>query len=466
MTHRAGRAFFALAGLLLPALSSAATTAHHSHASLDVTKRAGAHSCPSDKELRRAVSSILGYWPFDANARRRVSAVLSTEGGTFHARIQLRDAHTHKSLGVRVLAAPGPTCEELGSAMALAIALAIDPLAQPPPSRVRSGPPVPPASSLATAPSVEAASPGAALAVGGSGAGAAVAGSVSSSPGASGTGARASGVRPPAPQTLARPEPPVAPPAPPDAGTETLVPRPPDAGTEALAATLPPVGPDAGARGPVAQAVAASDSAPDAGRPPSPTAAVREPEPPVAPAPAAPAVEAAAATAGPEARPFHGIVGAGAEWTVGLVPRRAFGVLLHGGVAFGLFSVELEAGWLPSTSFAFESGTISSTLVTGALVGCGTLGAFGLCALVQTGPLASSGQGYYSVNSPSSWVLAFGVRGQWDWVFAHPVGLRLQATGFVNAVQTHLQVQAEPTLTAWTSPTFALSLAAGLFVLF
>ncbi|MGO9830375.1 MAG: hypothetical protein ACLPJH_09555 [Myxococcaceae bacterium] len=456
MTPWPGRALLASGALFLPSLGGAATTAHHSHASLDVTRGAGAHGCPSEKELRRAVSSILGYSPFDANARRRVSAVLSASGGTFHARIHLRDTRSHKSLGVRELSASGPTCEELGSAMALAIALAIDPLAQPPPARVHPVPPLPPVPGNAApaTSSAETASPSAGLAAGAATAGAAFAGSVSSGPGAGSATPRASSVRPPPPPTPALPQPPT--------GAAT----PPDAGAEALAAAAPPLGPDAGAPAVPKVAVAVAAEGTDAGAPPTATPPLPEPLP-VAPVVAAPAAEAPSPPASQDARPWHGIVGAAAEWTVGLVPQRAFGVLVHGGVAFRVFSLELEVGWLPSTSFAFQHGTISSSLVTAALVGCGTYGGFGLCAVAQTGPLTSQGQGYATVSSSTSWVLAFGVRGQWDWVFAHPVGLRLQATGLVNAVQTRLQVGAEPApLTAWTSPTFALSLGAGLFLLF
>ncbi len=168
MTHRPGCARLALVGLLLPALAAAAPTAHHSHASLDVTRRASATRCPSEKDVRRDVTSILGYGPFDKNARRRVSAVLWETGGVYHARIQLKDARTRKSLGVRELSAPGPTCEELRQAMALAIALAIDPLAQPPPP--------PPPRVAAVLPSADAAAAGAAATVGAAAAGAPAAG--------------------------------------------------------------------------------------------------------------------------------------------------------------------------------------------------------------------------------------------------------------------------------------------------
>ncbi len=443
MTHWPRRAFLALAAPFLPALSFAATTAHHSHASLEVTRRASADSCPSQKEVREQVTAILGYRPFDKNSRRRLTAVLWAAGGTFHARIQLKDARTHKSLGVRELSANGPSCEELGAAMALAIALAIDPLAQPPPPRVVPAvPAVPPAESSASG----------AATVREGGAGVALAGAAASSPGATAT-AVPTPPRP-RPQPPARSAPVATPPAVSlDAGVPALEPLAEvDAGIPNAAT------PDAGAP---------EAATPDAGAPTVATPAP-EPPPPLPPPPVASAApEATAASPSEAARPWHGIVGVDGAWTVGFVKRNAFGVFLHGGVAWQFFSVELEAGWLPSTSFPFSSGSISSTLVTGALVGCGTLSGFGLCAVVQTGPLTSTGSGYPTVQSASSWVLQLGVRAQWDWVFAHPVGLRLQAEGLVNAVQTRIQVAAEPAPeTAWTSPTLAFSLAAGLFVLF
>ena len=131
MTHRAGLVL-ALVRLLLPAAGEAAPAPRPAQASLSVSKKASAHSCPAEKELRANVTTILGYAPFHKGARRHVTAVLWAADGTFHARIQLVDARTHKTLGNRELSAAGPTCEALSQAMALAIALAIDPLAQPP----------------------------------------------------------------------------------------------------------------------------------------------------------------------------------------------------------------------------------------------------------------------------------------------------------------------------------------------
>jgi len=462
MTHRPGCARLALAGLLLvPALAAAASTAHHSHASLDVTRRASAARCPAEKDVRRDVTAILGYGPFDKNARRRVSAVLWATDGTYHARIQLKDSRTHKSLGVRELSAAGPTCEELGQAMVLAIALAIDPLAQPPPPRVAAVQ-VPPA----------AASTGAAAATGATAVGAPLPGTIASSAGGS-----AAPARPPA-RNKPPPAPKVATATLRDAGVEALPPLPPDAGASAsdagalveladAGASLPDAGtlaeapPDAG---PLAVTPPPEAPAVDAGAP-----AEAPPTPVVATAVAVPAAPAPPPPAPPETRAFDGIAGAGAEWTVGLVPQRAFGVFVHGGIALPHLLAELELGWLPSTSFAFSPGHISTSLWTGALVACGTFSGFGICGVVQTGPFTSQGSGFPTNSSQTTWLFALGVRGQWDWVFAHPVGLRLQAAGLYNAVQTRIQVGtggAGAPLTAWTAPVFALTLGAGLFVVF
>ena len=146
---------------------------------------------------------------------------------------------------------------------------------------------------------------------------------------------------------------------------------------------------------------------------------------------------------------------------MGLVPSAAFGVVAHGGVAFGVASVELEARWLPSTSLAFEGGTISSTLVTAGLVGCATFGPWAACGLLETGPYSAQGKGFTESQSHTTWVLGLGARGQWDWVFAHPVGLRVHVDGLVNVLRTRLLVGED---VAWEAPSVALAVGVGLFV--
>jgi hypothetical protein len=448
MTHAAGHAFLALALLSVATPGSTSAKARPTRVSLEYTRRASARGCPSEKQLRAEVSAILGYAPFDKHARRAMSCVLWAQGDTFHARVQLKDAKTRHSLGVRELSATGPGCEALGSAVALAMALAIDPLAQPPPQRLP--PPAPPA----------AAPP--AVASGAYAGAAAAASETSRSSGA----ARPPPARPP-PTVAAAPPTAVAAAAPevparslplpdagaavaalPDAGAEPppLVAPPPDAGPEsALAIVPPPAPPDAGVPE-VAHAV-------DAGQPPAATT----------PVPAEPAARTVEAEPPSAPRSSHGIAGVGGDWTLGLVPSGAFGLVAHGGVVWSFASVELEARWLPNTSLASAPGSISSRLVTGALVGCAVFGDWSACGLVQAGPFTAQGHGYTPSFTTTTWVVALGARGQWDWVFAHPVGLRLHVDGLVNLVRPQLLVNA---VGVWTAPPVALAVGAGVFVLF
>jgi len=444
MTRAAGLGVLALT--LLPSVAMGATTSQPkpAHVALTFQRRASAKACPAEKELRREVTAILGYVPFDKRSRKVMSCVLWAEGATLHARLQLRDSKTRKSLGLRELSASGPGCQELASAVALAIALAVDPLAKPPPPRAvdqrATAPPPPPPPARRTSPSA--------------------------SVGAGSTGAapvrvdQAGPVPPPpvAAQAAAPSPEPVAPAS--DAGAEPLASAEPlDAG--------PPPGPDAGIVAPVVVVppAAAADAGaelaaplpeakPDAGPPPVPPVVETRPEP---------APPQAAAPPGEETRPFHGLAGAGADWTIGLVPRRAFGVVAHGGVAWSFASAELELRWLPSTSFNFNGGSISSTLVTGSLVGCALFGDWGACGLVQAGPLSSRGSGYPESLNATTWVFAVGARGQWDWVFAHPVGLRVHVDGLVNLVRPRLLVN---TTVAWEAPVVALAVGAGLYLVF
>jgi hypothetical protein len=431
MTHRAGLVL-ALVRLLSAASGEAASTPRPPQASLSVSKKASAHSCPSEKELRRDVTAILGYAPFHTGAHRRVTAVLWATEGTFHARIQLLDARTHHSLGNRELSAAGPTCEALSSAMALAIALAIDPLAQPPPPRKPAA--SPPLAAVAAPVPARAPRPSATAAVVASAAGA-----------SSDVGQQAR----PAP---ALSEPPVFAVAVPDAGA------PEAAGPVAVAEADAGPAADAGTVSAALLAPAAPAAA-DGGTPVEAVAAL----PAVPPVPAA--ASASSTAAAPEGG-FHGLVGAGADVTFGLVPSTAFGLVVHGGVAWTFASAELEVRWLPNTSLGFEGGTISSRLLTGALVGCATFksfGSFGACGLFETGPLTSQGHGYSQSFSSTTWTAALGVRGHWDWVFAHPLGLRVHVDGLVNVVRTRLLVGPD---VAWQAPSVALDVGVGLFLVF
>jgi hypothetical protein len=126
---------------------------------LDYRRQAGAEGCPSKPELESEVRDILGRSPFARKAPRTVRCVLRADDGGLAARVQLVDGRSGRVLGVRELSAAGPGCEELGGAVALAIALAIDPLARPPrppaaPTVTATPPKPPPAAAAApTSPS-------------------------------------------------------------------------------------------------------------------------------------------------------------------------------------------------------------------------------------------------------------------------------------------------------------------------
>jgi hypothetical protein len=436
MMHRAGSPALALVLLLLPAAGKGADTGRHAQASLEVARRPGAESCLSESELRRAVTEILGYASFQKSAHRKVTCLLSASGGEFHARIELKDTRTHKRLGVRELSSSGASCEALGPAVALAIALAIDPLAQPPAALALAVRPVPPApaTSVATPPDVSSGE----LAQASTAAGAAVASPAPMALAASASKSQAT------PTPRAPPRVPSVALSAVDAGAEGVL-LPMVAAGEAVAADSG-TGTDAGV-------LAVAETPQDAGVSPlSETAQA--------------SVAGATASAEPassEARPYTGLAGAGADVTVGLVPSTAFGVVAHGGLSFGVASVELEARWLPTTTVAFDSGSISSWLLTAGLVGCATFGDFSACGLVETGPFTSQGKGLADAETHMTWVVELGARGQWDWVFVYPVGLRLHVDGLVNLVRPRLLVGTD---VAWKAPSVALAAGVGLFVVF
>lgn len=89
-------------------------------------REAGAESCPPEADLRAAVTSRLGYDPFQAEAQHSVLArVAGSEGGLVGG-IHLID-ETGLSRGKRELRTEGATCGEMARAMALSISIAVDP---------------------------------------------------------------------------------------------------------------------------------------------------------------------------------------------------------------------------------------------------------------------------------------------------------------------------------------------------
>jgi hypothetical protein len=117
------------------------------------SRTSDAASCPDEGALRRAVAARVGYDPFFPYAPRTIVASLSRREHAFVATVDLVDENG-VSQGARELRAQGE-CGELLDAVALAIAIAIDPelLSQPAP------PAPPPPSPEAPAPTAPAPPP-------------------------------------------------------------------------------------------------------------------------------------------------------------------------------------------------------------------------------------------------------------------------------------------------------------------
>jgi len=113
-------------------LSPRSALAAHAQVVLDYERGAGGESCAGAEELRRAVATRLGYDPFVTRAaldtiRVRIRRVGSALEGTIE---RLEPARRSPSKPAVITSKSGD-CAELGSAMAVAIAIAVDPLAQP-----------------------------------------------------------------------------------------------------------------------------------------------------------------------------------------------------------------------------------------------------------------------------------------------------------------------------------------------
>ncbi|TNF25689.1 MAG: hypothetical protein EP329_22545 [Deltaproteobacteria bacterium] len=107
---------------------------------LEVLRDPGAERCPGTTALASNVARRLGRDPFAATAGERVLVHLSPARRGFVARITLIGAPPFH--GVRTLQSADPGCGELGETVALAVAVAIDPLVlvrpTPPPGPIGS----------------------------------------------------------------------------------------------------------------------------------------------------------------------------------------------------------------------------------------------------------------------------------------------------------------------------------------
>lgn len=92
-------------------------------ARLSYAKKPNAAVCPDEEGFRARIAARLGYDPFRDDADRTVVVTFSREGGSFRAKLELKEGG---KVGTRVLSAAD--CNELASSTALAVAIAIDPL--------------------------------------------------------------------------------------------------------------------------------------------------------------------------------------------------------------------------------------------------------------------------------------------------------------------------------------------------
>lgn len=106
-----------------------------------------ADDCPTEAALRDSVAAELGYDAFTDDATRTIVVTIRPQRGRVRGRIELR-AEDGRRLGARELSAS--SCAELTPALALALAVAIDPLragahapaaASPPVARAAESPP-------------------------------------------------------------------------------------------------------------------------------------------------------------------------------------------------------------------------------------------------------------------------------------------------------------------------------------
>jgi hypothetical protein len=97
-------------------------------AELHYERSAGAESCPDAAGIERAVIQRLGYDPFTAGASRTIRAQMLADGRALRSRIQIEEAANART-GAREITSASGNCAELAASTALAIAIAIDPLA-------------------------------------------------------------------------------------------------------------------------------------------------------------------------------------------------------------------------------------------------------------------------------------------------------------------------------------------------
>lgn len=110
----------------------------HASAELRYEREPGTESCPSETDLRASVAARLGYDPFVAKDGSDTISVRTRRKGTRIEGIIERSSRGRTNAGRPTTIASNATdCVELGSSLAVALAIAVDPLSltrPPPPS--------------------------------------------------------------------------------------------------------------------------------------------------------------------------------------------------------------------------------------------------------------------------------------------------------------------------------------------
>jgi hypothetical protein len=159
-------------------------------------------------------------------------------------------------------------------------------------------------------------------------------------------------------------------------------------------------------------------------------------------------------------RPYRVIVSGGAGWVHGLQPSNSVIGRVGVGLRWPHFSVAVEAALLPSVSKSFLGGEVSTSAWTAGLTPCLHAGPWGGCGLLEVAALNETGSGYAVSTSQTTWIPRLGLRAQWEWVFAAPVGLRLHLDGAANLVRPRLLVDGQ---SAWQAPAVSVALGGALF---
>lgn len=120
----------ALFGVLLAASAGEAETAPSHTYRLDWSRASGAETCPEPSALVAAVSRHLVKSAIDPAAPRRVDAAVRRDASRFHVTLRLFD-EAGALQGSRSLTSESDSCAPVFESAAFAIALAIDPDAQP-----------------------------------------------------------------------------------------------------------------------------------------------------------------------------------------------------------------------------------------------------------------------------------------------------------------------------------------------